>query len=80
MNETVLVLKFSSLSGGDKHANYNTMVLRTVVDPSSTKKDVITWLGDGEGMSAFFVSVHFTLTTYFNSDYPHFKHSIVAHG
>lgn len=52
MNETGLVLKkFSSLSGETKHTNYNSMVLRAV-DPSSTKKDVITWLGDGEGMSA----------------------------
>lgn len=42
MSETVLVLKFSSLSGGDKHTNYNTLVFRTVVDPSSTEKDVIT--------------------------------------
>lgn len=29
------------------------MVIRAVVvDPSSTGKDEITWLGDGEGMSA----------------------------
>lgn len=47
MNKTVLVLKKFSSPSGEKNTNYNSMFVRAVVDPSNTKKDVITWAGRG---------------------------------
>lgn len=43
MNKIVLVFNKFFSPHGEKNTNHSRMVARAVVDPSSTKQDVITW-------------------------------------